>query len=112
MSKDKRQEGVERAIAKAEAGELVDRLGRRVSPKALEPLRKHGTMLQDFPEDKGKEIRRKGAEAARQVVAKRRTIREICDTLLAMDIPSLDAIADDKAREAAEALAEATGKPV
>lgn len=31
MSKDKRQEGVERAMAKAEAGELVDKLGRRMT---------------------------------------------------------------------------------
>lgn len=53
-----------------------------------------------------------GAEASNRVQQERRTLREICTTLLQLDLPSMGAIADDSAREAAAALAEATGKPV
>lgn len=63
------------------------------------------------PED-AREMRRKGAAASREIKAKRRTIKEICDTLLSMDLPSLEAITDDAARDAARELAMQTGKPV
>ena len=53
-----------------------------------------------------------GAEASNREQAKRRTIRDICETLLKMDLPDMDAITDEKAREIAHQMAKSTEKPV
>ena len=39
MSKSKAQEGVERALERAKAGELVDKLGRKMTPAQIAALR-------------------------------------------------------------------------
>lgn len=61
---------------------------------------------------KRKEIQQKGAAISNERQAKRRTIRDICETLLALELPNKAAITDDEAREMAEKMSEATGKPV
>lgn len=62
--------------------------------------------------EKRKEIQQKGAAVSNERQAKRRSIRDICETLLALELPNKAAITDDEAREMAEKMAEATGKPV
>lgn len=62
--------------------------------------------------EKRKEIQQKGAAVSNERQAKRRSIRDICETLLALELPNKAAITDDEAREMAEKMSEATGKPV
>lgn len=62
--------------------------------------------------EKRKEIQQKGAAVSNERQAKRRSIRDICETLLALELPNKAAITDDEAREMAVKMAEATGKPV
>lgn len=111
MKKSRALEGVEKAIEKAKAGELVDKTGRKMKPQQIANLRPARTWAEREPEEAAA-VHRAGAIASNAVQAKRRTIREICDTLLAMDLPDIQAITDDSARDAAKELEKRTGKPV
>ena len=99
------------AIKKAEAGELINKAGRKMNPASLENL-KPGVPLSDMAPEEKTRIAKMGAEASNKQQAKRRTIRDICETLLKMDLPNMDAITDEKAREIAHQMAEKTEKPV
>lgn len=104
-------QGVLKAMEKAEAGELFSKTGRRINPASLANLRPGAPMSERTPEEKTR-IAKMGAEASNREQAKRRTIRDICETLLKMDLPDMDAITDEKAREIAHKMAESTEKPV
>lgn len=108
MSKAER--GVAEAVKKAEAGELISKAGRKMQPQSLANL-KPKTLDQQTPERR-KEIQQMGAAASNQVQAKRRTIQEICQTVLAMDLPENVTLSDEDASQIAQKVAEKTGKPV
>lgn len=105
------ERGIEKAMEKAKAGELYRADGAKMNPNSIANLRP-GENLRTMEPEKKKELQQKGAAISNERQAKRRTIREICTELLAMELPSKTAITDDEAREIAEKMSEATGKPV
>lgn len=109
--KSKAQAGVEKAMEKAQAGELVDRLGRKMTPQQLANLRPARTWAEKDPEAAAA-VHRAGAAATNAIKRQRRTIKDICDVLLAMDLPDLQALKDADAREAASELERQTGRKV
>lgn len=98
-------------MEKAKAGELYRADGAKMNPNSIANL-KPAENLRTMDPEKRKEIQQKGAAVSNERQAKRRSIRDICETLLALELPNKAAITDDEAREMAEKMAEATGKPV
>lgn len=98
-------------MEKAKAGELYRADGAKMNPNSIANL-KPAENLRTMEPGKRKEIQQKGAAISNERQAKRRTIRDICETLLALELPNKAAITDDEAREMAEKMSEATGKPV
>lgn len=106
----KAEKGVQAAIKRAEAGELISRAGRKMNPASLENL-KPKTLDQQTPERRA-EIQRQGSIAGNKEKERRRTIKDICQTLLAMDLPEAVNLQNDDAQAIAEKIAKKTGKPV
>lgn len=98
-------------MEKAKAGELYRADGARMNPNSIANL-KPAENLRTMDPKKRREAQQKGAAISNERQAKRRTIRDICETLLSLELPNKDAITDDDAREMAEKMSEATGKPV
>lgn len=98
-------------MEKAKAGELYRADGAKMNPNSIVNL-KPAENLRTMDPEKRKEIQQKGAAVSNERQAKRRSIRDICETLLALELPNKAAITDDEAREMAEKMAQATGKPV
>ena len=98
-------------MEKAKAGELYRADGAKMNPNSIANL-KPAENLRTMDPEKRKEIQQKGAAVSNERQAKRRSIRDICETLLALELPNKAAITDDEAREMAEKMAQATGKPV
>ena len=98
-------------MEKAKAGELYRADGAKMNPNSIANL-KTAENLRTMDPEKRKEIQQKGAAVSNERQAKRRSIRDICETLLALELPNKAAITDDEAREMAEKMAQATGKPV
>lgn len=98
-------------MEKAKAGELYRADGAKMNPNSIANL-KPAENLRTMDPEKRKEIQQKGAAISNERQAKRRSIRDICETLLALELPNKAAITDDEAREMAEKMSEATGKPV
>lgn len=104
------EKGVQAAIEKAQAGELISREGKRINPKSLENLRPKS--IGEQPEEKKQEIQSKGGTVTSEKKAKRRTIQEICQAVLAMNLPDTVSLTDDDATRLAEQIQEQTGKRV
>ena len=98
-------------MEKAKAGELYRADGAKMNPNSIANL-KPAENLRTMDPEKRKEIQQKGAAVSNERQAKRRSIRDVCETLLALELPNKAAITDDEAREMAEKMAQATGKPV
>lgn len=98
-------------MEKAKAWELYRADGAKMNPNSIANL-KPAENLRTMDPEKRKEIQQRGAAVSNERQAKRRSIRDICETLLALELPNKAAITDDEAREMAEKMAEATGKPV
>lgn len=104
------EKGVQAAIEKAQAGELISREGKKINPKSLENLRPKS--IGDQPPEKKLEIQQKGAAASNEKQAKRRSIQDICRAVLAMDLPESVSIGDEDAKNLAEQISKQTGKRV
>ena len=76
----KAQQGVQRALEKAERGELVDSLGRVVKPSQIAALSPKS--IGDQPAERKRAIQQAGAAASNELQAKRRTIKDIYNDLL------------------------------
>lgn len=98
-------------MEKAKAGELYRTDGAKMNPNSIANL-KPAENLRTMDPEKRKEIQQKGAAVSNERQAKRRSIRDICETLLALELPNKAAITDNEAREMAEKMSEETGKPV
>lgn len=98
-------------MEKAKAGELYRADGAKMNPNSIANL-KPAENLRTMDPEKRKEIQQKGAAVSNERQAKRRSIRDICETLIALELPNKAAITDDEARAMAEKMSEATGKPV
>ena len=66
-------DGVLRAIAEAEAGAKIDRLGRKMHASQIANLRP-AVPLTELPEAEAREIRQQGQQASTESQARRRTI--------------------------------------
>ena len=102
------QEAAYKALQKAEAGELIAKDGRRMSPKSVQNLRP-APPLNQRPEEEAKAIHQAGQKASTQVQAKRRTIREIYNDLLELPAELDDQTPEDLAT-AAQQMAQQKGK--
>lgn len=105
----KAQQGVKRALEKAERGELVDSLGRVVKPSQIAALSPKS--LADQPAKKKREIQQAGAAASNEAQAKRRTIKDIYNDLLQQP-DDITGIEDQELAERAQQRAQQQGKAI
>lgn len=105
----KAQQGVKRALKKAERGELVDSLGRVVKPSQIAALSPKS--LADQPAKKKREIQQAGAAASNEAQAKRRTIKDIYNDLLQQP-DDITGIEDQELAERAQQRAQQQGKAI
>lgn len=97
--------GVMDAVERAEAGQLVDKLGRKMHASQVANLRP-ARPLSERPEGEAREIRQQGQKASVESQARRRTIRDIYSDLLQM--PGL--LEDGTPADIAQAVQESAQK--
>jgi len=108
---NKAARGVKRAVEQAERGELISRNGKRMNPKSVANLKPGKNLAERSPED-ARNIQAMGGTAAGESNRKRKTIREICETVLAMDLKDRGAVSDEDAQNMVQEIEESTGKKV
>ena len=106
---NKAARGVKRAVEQAERGELISRNGKRMNPKSVANLKPGKNLAERAPED-ARNIQAMGGAAAGESNRKRKTIREICETVLAMDLKDRGAVSDEDAQNMVQEIEESTGK--
>lgn len=97
--------GVMDAVERAEAGQLVDKLGRKMHASQVANLRP-ARPLSERPAEEAREIRQQGQKASVESQARRRTIRDIYSDLLQM--PGL--LEDGTPADIAQAVQESAQK--
>lgn len=105
----KAQQGVQRALEKAERGELVDSLGRVVKPSQIAALSPKS--IGDQPAERKRAIQQAGAAASNELQAKRRTIKDIYNDLLQQP-DDITGIEDQELAERAQQRAQQQGKAI
>ena len=98
-------DGVMDAVERAEAGQLVDKLGRKMHASQVANLRP-ARPLSERPEGEAREIRQQGQKASVESQTRRRTIRDIYSDLLQM--PGL--LEDGTPADIAQAVQESAQK--
>lgn len=101
-------DGVLRAIAEAEAGAKIDRLGRKMHASQIANLRP-AVPLTELPEAEAREIRQQGQQASTESQARRRTIRDIYADLLQQPA-TVEASTPGDLAEAAQQSAQRRGR--
>lgn len=94
-------DGVLEAVERAEAGQLVDKLGRKMHPAQVANLRP-AKPFDEMPADKAREIHQQGQKASTESQARRRTIRDIYSDLLRQPAQIADGTPEDIAKAAQE----------
>ena len=106
----KAQQGVQRALEKAERGELISKKGIRMNPASLANLRPCRTLDQLEPEEK-RERQQSGGVASGESRRARRSLREICQAIADLPLSDKEALTDAGAQRIAEQAEQKTGKP-
>lgn len=100
-----------RALEAAEAGELIAKDGRRMSPNTVINITKGtATQLNNVDPETKRAVQQAGAAASNAKQAQRRTIAAIYNELLSMPDTAAINSSDKAIAEAAQALAQAKGR--